>query len=327
MELYHTDRKWIWESENFPNFTYTNVNLEELFYKLGQLRTVERFMNNTNSKELLLDVLEDEAVATSAIEGEVLQRSSVRSSINKILRLGLEEDYSYTNQTDSLVEIIIDAKQNSKEPLTKEKLFVWHKALFPTGQSGFKKILVGKFRIDEESMQIVSGSWEKEKVHYEAPPSSMMEKMMSEYLKWLNEDIDSSSIVYKASIAHLWFLLIHPFDDGNGRIARAVSDYILSKSELVNANFYSIASTIHAKRKEYYQMLDLICVKDYLDISLWVDWFVQVLTESIDKTLLRVEVVKIKSKFWDKHINTKLNDRQKKVVSKMLSYLDRKSVV
>ena len=148
-----------------------------------------------------------------------------------------------SNQTDSLVEIIIDAKQNSKEPLTKEKLFVWHKALFPTGQSGFKKILVGKFRIDEESMQIVSGSWEKEKVHYEAPPSSMMEKMMSEYLKWLNEDIDSSSIVYKASIAHLWFLLIHPFDDGNGRIARAVSDYILSKSELVNANFYSIAST------------------------------------------------------------------------------------
>ena len=321
MESYHIDKKWIWESEKFPNFTYTNVNLEELFYKLGQLQTVEKFMNNTNSKELLLDVLEDEAVATSAIEGEVLQRSSVRSSINKILRLGLEEDYSYTNQTDSLVEIIIDAKQNSKEPLTKERLFSWHKALFPTGQSGFKKILVGEFRIDEEVMQIVSGSWEKEKVHYEAPPSSKIQKMMSEYLKWLNEDVGSSSIVYKAAVAHLWFLLIHPFDDGNGRIARAITDYVLSKSDLVNANFYSIASSIHVKRKEYYQTLDSTCVKENLDISLWVDWFVKVLTESIDKTLLRVEVVKTKSKFWDKHINTKLNDRQKKVVFKMLSYL------
>ncbi|MCW8954213.1 MAG: Fic family protein, partial [Sulfurimonas sp.] len=228
---------------------------------------------------------------------------------------------NYTNQTDSLVEIIIDAKQNSKEPLSKERLLSWHKALFPTGQSGFKKILVGKFRVDEESMKIVSGTWEKEKIHFIAPPSSMMPKMMSEYLEWLNEEVDSSEIVYKAAVAHLWFLLIHPFDDGNGRIARAITDYVLSKSELVNANFYSVASAIHVKRKEYYKTLDLTCIKENLDITLWITWFVEILTESIEQTLKKVEVVQTKSKFWDKHVNTKLNDRQKKVLLKMLSYL------
>jgi len=321
MESYHSEKKWIWESENFPNFHFTKPKLEELFYKLGQLQTIEKFMNNSDSKELLLDVLEDEAVATSAIEGEILQRSSVRSSINKILRLGFEDDYSYTNQTDALVEIIIDAKQNSVEPLSKDRLMTWHKSLFPTGQSGFKKIQVGAYRIDAEEMQIVSGSWEKEKVHYEAPPSSMMDEMMNEFLVWLNEEVGASEIIYKASVAHLWFLLIHPFDDGNGRIARAISDYVLSKSNLVNANFYSVATTIAAHRKEYYQTLDKVCVKDDLDITLWMEWFVKLLTESIEQTLTKVQTVKTKAMFWDKHINTKLNDRQKKVILKMLASL------
>lgn len=321
MESYHREKKWIWESKEFPDFNFTKAKLEELFYKLGQLQTVEKFMNSSDSKELLLDVLEDEAVATSAIEGEMLQRSSVRSSINKILRLGFEDDYSYTNQTDALVEIIIDAKQNSDEPLSKDRLMTWHKALFPTGQSGFKKIQVGAYRVDAEAMQIVSGSWEKEKVHYIAPPSSMMDEMMSQYLIWLNEEVDASEIIYKAAIAHLWFLLIHPFDDGNGRIARAISDYVLSKSNLVNANFYSVATTIAAHRKEYYQTLDRVCVKDDLDISLWMEWFVELLTESIEQTLAKVQTVKTKAMFWDKHINTKLNDRQKKVILKMFASL------
>lgn len=322
MKLYHKEKKWIWESENFPNFTYTKTNLEELFYKFGQLQMVEKFMNNSSSKELLLDIITDEAVATSAIEGEVLQRSSVRSSINKILRLGFEEDYSNTQQSDFLVEIIVDAKQNSQEPLTKERLLSWHRALFHAAQSGLKKIKVGEFRTDNEDMKIVSGSWEKEKVHYIAPPSDMMESMMSQYLVWLNQDVnDLPSIVYKAIAAHLWFVLIHPFDDGNGRIARAITDYVLSKSNLVNANFYSISTTIYGQRKGYYQTLDSTCTKENLDISLWVDWFVKLLCESIEQTLVKVETVKIKAMFWDRHINTKLNERQKKVIFKMLSYL------
>ena len=296
MESYHYEKKWIWESENFPDFNFTKPKLEELFYKLGQLQTVEKFMNDSDSKELLLDVLEDETVATSAIEGEMLQRSSVRSSISKILRLGFEDDYTHTNQTDALVEIIIDAKQNSNEPLSKDRLMTWHKALFPTGQSGFKKIQVGLYRVDAD-------------------------EMMSQYLVWLNEEVDASEIIYKAAIAHLWFLLIHPFDDGNGRIARAISDYVLSKSNLVNANFYSVATTIAVHRKEYYQTLDRVCVRDDLDVTLWMEWFVELLTESIEQTLIKVQTVKTKAMFWDKHINTKLNDRQKKVILKMLASL------
>ncbi len=321
MESYHTDKKWIWKAKNFPNFSYSKPNIQELFYKLGQLQSVEKFMNDSDSKELLVDILEDEAIATSAIEGEVLQRSSVRSSINKILRLGFEDDYSYTTQTDGLVEIVIDAKQNSTQELTKERLFIWHNALFPTGQSGFKKIEVGKYRSDSEDMQIVSGSWEKEKVHYVAPPSSMMDEMMSNYLEWLNEEVEASEIVYKSIVAHLWFLLIHPFDDGNGRIARAITDYVLSKAGLVNASFYSMATTIQSKRKEYYEILDLTCVNVELDITIWMVWFIQLLSESIEQTLLKVESVKTKAIFWDRNIDTKLNAREKKVILKMLSYL------
>jgi len=321
MESYHTEKKWIWNAKEFPNFNYSKSNLEGLFFKLGQLQTIEKFMNKNDSKELLVDVLEDEAIATSAIEGEVLQRSSVRSSINKILRLGLEDDYSYTTQTDALVEIIIDAKQNSQEKFTKERLLVWHNALFPTGQSGFHKIEVGKYRESEEDMQIVSGPWEKEKIHYIAPPSSRVEYMMNEYLEWLNEDVEASATIYKAIVAHLWFVLIHPFDDGNGRIARAITDYVLSKTGLVNSSFYSMATSILTKRKEYYQILDSTCIKTNLDITLWVDWFVGLLEESIDATLFKIQSVKMKALFWDKHINTKLNTRQKKVILKMLSVL------
>lgn len=321
MESYHLEKKWIWESFDFPNFTYSKPDIQELFFKLGQLQTIEQFMNQVDSQELLLDILENEAIATSAIEGEIFQRSSVRSSINKILRLGFEDDYSYTTQTDSLVEVIVDAKQNSKEALTKERLFRWHRALFPTGQSGFHKIAVGEYRKDEEPMQIVSGSWEKEKVHYVAPPSSEMESMMREYLEWLNEDVQSSQIVFKAIVAHLWFVLIHPFDDGNGRIARAITDYVLSKLGLVNASFYSISTTIYTKRKEYYEVLDLVCVKENLDITLWVEWFVDLLSQSLQVTLLQVQTVQNKAKFWDKHLKTKLNERQKKVILKMLSFL------
>jgi Fic family protein len=314
--------KWIWENKEFPNFTYDTINLDSLIYKFGQLKMVENFMNQNDSNELQLEVLLDEALATSAIEGEILQRSSVRSSINKLLKLGLEDDYSYTVQSDNLIEILIDAKTN-KEPLTKKRLFAWHKALFPTGSSGLREITTGSYRTDGEEMQIVSGSWEKEKIHYIAPPSAMMEKLMVDFLVWLNKKDEQKSI-YKAIVAHLYFVLIHPFDDGNGRIARAITDYILAQSNLANANFYSISTIIYKNRKEYYGVLDAVCKQTNQDITIWVEWFVKLLEISIDETLQKVEAVQTKTKFWDKHKDTKLNDRQKKVIHKMLSYLPEK---
>lgn len=317
-----TDIKWIWESKNFPNFTYGTINLDSLIYKFGQLKMVESFMNQSDSNELQLEVLLDEALATSAIEGEILQRSSIHSSINKLLKLGLEDDYSYTVQSDNLIEVLIDAKSN-KEPLDKKRVHAWHKALFPAGNSGLKSIATGAYRNDTQDMQIVSGAWEKEKVHFIAPPSSDMEKLMDVFFKWLNTK-DEHNGIYKSIVAHLYFVLIHPYEDGNGRIARAITDYVLARSNLANANFYSISTIIYKKRKEYYEVLDTVCKQTNQDITLWVEWFVKLLEISIDETLHKVKAVQTKAKFWDKHRDTKLGDRQKKVILKMLSYLPEK---
>jgi len=319
MKTHQKEKKWIWEDENFPNFIYKSVNLENLNYKFGQLNMIEKFMNTDDSNELVLDVLLNDAISTSAIEGEILQRSSVRSSINKILKLGLEDDYSYTVQSDSLIEVLVDAKTN-KKILDKKRLLSWHRALFPAGSSGLRDITIGAYRTDIENMRIVSGAWNKEKVHYVAPPSKDLDKLMDDFLIWLNQDSDLNNI-YKAIVAHLYFVLIHPFDDGNGRIARAITDYILAQFNLANINFYSIATMIYKKRKEYYNVLDKVCIHSKQDISLWIEWFIKLLEESIDDTLAKIETVKTKTMFWDKHINKKLNERQKKVILKMLSYL------
>lgn len=319
MKTYKEEIKWIWESDDFPNFIYKNINLETISYKFGQLNMIENFMNVEDSSELLLDLLSNDALATSAIEGEILQRSSVRSSINKILKLGLEDDYSYTVQSDSLIHVLVDAKTNNKA-LDKKRLMSWHKALFPTGNTGLSEITIGSYRTNHEDMQIVSGPWEKEKIHYIAPPSKDIDKLMDNFLEWLNKD-DDSNMIYKSIVAHLYFVLIHPFDDGNGRIARAITDYVLAKSEFANAKFYSISTMIYQKRKEYYEILDKSCIKIDQDINIWVSWFIKLLEESIDNALLNVKIVNTKAMFWDKYKNTKLNDRQKKVIHKMLSYL------
>jgi len=317
MKTYHQDKKWIWQSEDFPNFLFKKLELEHIYYKFGQLNVIEKFISSDDSKALFIDILSSEAIATSAIEGEILQRSSVHSSINKILKLGLEEDYSSTVQSDAIVEITIDAKQNATEPLTKERLCRWHKALFPMGQSGLREIRVGKYRSGKEDMKIVSGAWGREKIHYTAPPSKQVEELMSEFLIWLNSK-NEKNIFYKASIAHLWFVLIHPFDDGNGRIARAITDFVLASASLTNANFYSISTIIHNRRKEYYSVLDSVCKQIDLDISLWIEWFISMFDASIDDTLVKLESIQKKAKFWEKHRDTKLNERQKKVIQKML---------
>jgi Fic family protein len=319
MKINQTHKKWIWEQDDFPKFTYTEPDLTSLYFKFGQLKMIEKFLNEYSSVELLVDRLANEAIATSAIEGEILPRSSVSSSINQILRLGLVDDYTNTYQTDALIEIIVDAKTN-RQPLDKDRLSTWHRALFPLGQSGLKKIEAGQYRTYSEAMQIVSGTWEKKKIHYIAPPSNIIECLMTDFITWLNSDTKINQVI-KATIAHLYFVLIHPFEDGNGRITRAITDYVLIQANLVNANFYSIATAIYKNRKEYYKILENTCQSPTLDITAWIEWFLKILHQSIDETLAKVEVVKIKTQFWDQHINTKLNERQKKVIQKMLSYL------
>lgn len=320
METYYNEGKWIWENEKFPKFIYNEINLEDLYYKFGQLKMVDKFISNDDRKELLADTLSDEVLFTSEIEGEILQRSSVRSSINKILKLGFEEDYSSTAQTDAIVDIVIDAKQNVDIPLTKDRIFSWHKALFPTGQSGLTKINIGAYRNSLDDMQILSGPFGKEKIHYIAPPSSNIETLMDDFLNWLN-CVDKINVIYKAAIAHLWFVLIHPFDDGNGRIARAISDYVLSYEKLADAKFYSVSAGIIKQRKSYYDVLDKACINKDMNIDLWIEWFVKLLSDCLEDTLSKVEIIKVKANFWDRNINFQLNLRQKKVILKMLSCL------
>jgi len=182
---------------------------------------------------------------------------------------------------------------------------------------------VGTFRSDNEAMQIVSGPWHREKVHYVAPPADKVEKLMEDFSLWLNGERQIDP-VYKAIVAHLYFVLIHPFDDGNGRIARAITDYVLAKADLANGNFYSISTMIYQRRKAYYEVLDKVCVRADQDISLWVEWFVDLLEASIDDTLAKAETVKTKVRFWDRHRETELNRRQKKVILKMLAALPEK---
>ena len=321
MQLNHEDKHWIWEGENFPHFVYRNVPLESLYYKFGQLKMLEALLDRESYGDLTLDTLVEEAVSTSAIEGEMLQRSSVRSSINKILKLGLEDDYSYTRQSDALVEVLLDAKSNPA-PMSRERLLAWHRVLFAHG-GGLKEMDVGTFRSDREAMQIISGPWHREKVHYVAPLVDEVEKLMDDFLLWLNGE-QNMDPVYKAIVAHLYFVLIHPFDDGNGRIARAITDYVLAKADLANGNFYSISTMIYRRRKAYYEVLDRVCVSVDQDITVWVEWFVALLEASIDDTLAKAEAVKTKARFWDRHKETRLNQRQKKVVLKILASLPEK---
>lgn len=315
--MYH---KWIWQSERWPNFTYKTPDTTQVYHRFGQLAMVETLLNPLLTRELAALALEDEAVATSLIEGELLQRSSVRASVHKALHIEGEEEAHSTVQTDALVEVLLDAKKGD-EPLVHERLFGWHRALFPTGQSGLRTIRVGAYRNDEKGeMKIVSGPWERENVHYIAPLAYHVEGEMNRFLLWLNTE-KKLDVVIKSAVAHLWFLLIHPFDDGNGRIARAISDYVLSVSGNVPSTLFSVASEINNRKKNYYGELDRVCVRDDADVTAWVAWFVDMLCASLDHALEKIEAVKFRSLFWDKVRDAMLNKRQHKVIAKMLNKL------
>ena len=319
METYR--KQWIWESERWPDFTCIEPDIRQLYHRFGQLAMVETLMNPSLTEELAATALVDEAIATSLIEGEILQRSSVRASVHKALHLEYDRYNDYpTDQTDALVAVLLDAKKGT-EPLTHERLYRWHMAIFPTGQSGFHTIRVGAYRDDAGGeMKIVSGPWEKEKVHYVAPPAHWLDREMDRFLLWLNTET-SLDVAVKAAIAHAWFLLIHPFDDGNGRLARAISDYVLSGSSDVPSTLFSVASEVNRQKKGYYGELDRVCVREDADMSRWVGWFVHMLEASLDHALEQIDAVKFKATFWDRARNLTLNERQIKVIGKMLDKL------
>lgn len=317
-------KKWIWQQENYPNFTYDFKKLEDLIQKIsleqGYLIALTQTMNKDNIIQRQADALFNEAINTALIEGEVLNRDSVKASIAR--KFGFNDvDYKKLDEnTNNLIEIIIDANTNYHEDLTLERLFGWHNALFPKGYSGLNKINTASFR-GEETMQMVGGYAGNEIVYYEAPPRANLENEMQNFLNWFNSTNES---LIKACIAHLWFVIIHPFDDGNGRITRAITDLVLSKIENSTiSRLYSMSSAINTNRKAYYKALEhttgYIQKEDnFLDITLWCEWFLQTLYKALLETKTKLNFIVIKTKFWDKNKDKNLNARQIKVLNFIL---------
>ena len=265
----------------------------------------------------MLDSLTEEIIHSSEIEGENLNRVSVRSSVAR--QLGLEHDGlpKTDHYIEGVVQVMLDATQHFQDSLTKERLFGWHSALFPTGYSGMYKITVGDWRKGKEAMQVVSGAMGRQKVHYEAPPSSDVPRLMRQLLTWIDDTTLGIDPLIKAAVAHLWFVTIHPFDDGNGRLCRTVTEMLLSRADNTSQRYYSLSSEILNHRKDYYTQLEK-AQHGGLDITEWIVWFLETLRKALDTALEKTEDIIRKVRFWDEHKDLQLNDRQRKVLNMLL---------
>ena len=313
MYLYN-DQDWPifkWNSEKLlPLISYVRNRQGRLIGKMGALGFELR--NEAN-----LEILTQEIIKSTEIEGENLNREQVRSSIAR--RLGLEIPglvYSERN-VDGIVDLMIDATKNFDQELNKERLFSWHAALFPTGHSGMHKIIIGNWRDDSAGpMQVVSGVLGKEKVHYQAPPAAQLENEMRIFFDWFNLE-QNTDLVLKSATAHLWFVTLHPFGDGNGRISRALSDMLLARSDEQSFRFYSMSTQIRKERNSYYDILEKT-QKSGLDITGWLEWYLNCLLHSIENSEKLLEKIIYKHLFWLKHISININDRQRKILNLLL---------
>ena len=268
-------------------------------------------------KEAELDTLTLDVIKSTEIEGEILNPGLVRSSIARRLGLEMAGSLQSDRNVEGMVDMMMDATQHFNKPLTAERLFDWHATLFPTGRSGMYKITVAGWRDDSTGpMQVVSGAMGKEKVHYQAPDSSLLESEMTRFIDWFNTE-NNIDLVLKAAIAHLWFVTIHPFDDGNGRITRALTDMLLARSDKSPQRFYSMSAQIRAERKQYYEILEKT-QKAELDITNWVLWFLNCLMNALKSTEAVLAKVLTKAEFWNKHSKTRLNERQSLLLNKLL---------
>ena len=315
--------KWIWQHPNYPNFNYDKNKLDSLIstieYNRGLLDGISKLFNPNDIRKIQIDTLTDEAIHTSLIEGEVFKRDSVRSSVRKKLEVdfdSLRDKYS-TATTDSLIEILIDCNLN-KDDITLQRLHGWHNCLFENSYTRLNKINIATFRTHDD-MEVVSGAIGHEKVHYKALPISKLGKDINNLLEYCNTS--NENIYIKSAIAHLWFVIIHPYDDGNGRIARSITDYILSSTNKAQFKLYSISTAINNDRKTYYEILDkttnLFINKDF-DITPWLMWHLSILNDAMLNGLKNIEYIVQKTKFWDKHREKALNERQIKVINKVL---------
>lgn len=312
---------YIYQKEAWPKFTWHS---EELIALVAEVRHAQgRLVGKMESlgfdlrNEATLETLTLDVLKSTEIEGEILNREQVRSSVARRLGLDISGLIPSDRDVEGVVEMMLDATLNYDLTLNKERLFDWQASLFPTGRSGLYKIKVGRWRDDSTGpMQVVSGALGKEKVHYQAPDATVIESEMKLFLDWLSTNHNEDSVI-KAGIAHLWFLSIHPFEDGNGRIARAITDMLLAKSDGMPQRFYSMSSQINKERKGYYEILEKT-QKGTLDITNWLAWFLNCLKGALSSSENVLEKVIQKHEFWNKNGSRLQNDRQKLLLNKLL---------
>jgi Fic family protein len=324
----HQIGNFIHELKDWPNFHWDQEKLAQLLagvrYRQGRLLGRMEGLGFDLKAEATLQTLTLDVLKSNEIEGEILNPDQVRSSIARHLGMEIAGLVPADRNVEGVVEMMIDATQNDQSPLTDERLFGWHAALFPEGYSGIRKIVVGSWRDNPttDPMVVVSGPMGREKVHYQAPASAVLPDEMKAFLRWFNADqmIDP---VLKAAVAHLWFVTLHPFDDGNGRMARAIADMLLARSDGSNQRFYSMSAQIRKERNAYYDILEKT-QKSSLDITAWLDWFLNCLDRAFIATDETLAIVLKKAKFWDKNSSISFNDRQKIILKKLLDGFDGK---
>ena len=314
--------KYIWQDKHWPDFTWNSdlllKSLGDVRYNQGSLTAQVRELGFDIQQTARVDVLVEEALKTSAIEGETLNPEAVRSSVGR--QLGIPDaglKHIQDQRADGLVQILLDATNNHSKKLTPDWIFGWHAALFPTGFSGMTKINVAQWRDDKQGpMQIISGPVGKRKIHFEAPPAHMLKKEMLAFFSWINKDSQINGII-QAGLAHLWFVTIHPFDDGNGRIARSLTDMLLSRDENNPKRFYSLSSQIMAERNDYYDILNSAQTGN-MDVTLWLKWFLECMNRAILNSNSLLDKIMVKARFWKAFAQTRLNERQTKVINRLL---------
>ena len=320
-------KTWIWEQPDWPEWRYDLAALLPALFEvaglqgrlLGRLADVGFELRDQAS----LEALTEDVVKTSAIEGEMLSAAAVRSSLARRLGVDIGAVAPVDRHVEGVVEMVLDATQHSDRKLGAERLFGWHAALFPTGYSGTTKIRVAQWRDDANgAMQVVSGPMHKPKVHYQAPPAARVRTEMRRFLAWANAD-SSGPVMIKAGLAHLWFVTVHPFHDGNGRIGRAVGDLFMARGDGSPQRFYSLSAQIQRERAQYYKALESTQRRG-LDVTEWLEWFLAALRRALEGAHGALDLVLAKTRFWQRWAQSPFNARQIKVIERVFQGLDGK---
>jgi Fic family protein len=313
---------FIYELPEWPQFVWNREQLTSLLaavrHRQGLLLGQMRALGFSLREEANLNTITLDVVKSSEIEGELLDRDQVRSSIARRLGIDIGGLVPTDRHVDGVVEMMLDATQNFRKSLSDERFFDWHAALFPTGRSGMTKIVVGTWRDGSHGpMQVVSGAYGRERVHFEAPKAEVVATEMAKFIDWFNQEEELDPVI-KAGIAHLWFVTIHPFEDGNGRIARAIADLQLARADGTSQRFYSMSAQIRQERADYYKMLEATQRSGDLDITLWLRWFLDCLNRALETADTTLGHVLEKARFWEKHRTVLLNDRQHTMLAQLL---------